>query len=143
MHYESMMDAELAALAGDLHVATKHYEVAILLAGRRGFMNDRALAHERFGEYVLSRGDTSDALYHFDRAIQLYRDWGAHAMIKTLKAKHTELLKPPSEIKLLARRGDETSTLSLGGPSGQFELGVEAGNAGPPIAGNACSIRYK
>jgi tetratricopeptide (TPR) repeat protein len=86
--YESLIDAELADLAGDSHLAIKHYKTAILLAGRRGFTNDEALTHERFGEHALRLGDSNDALYHFERAIELYQEWGAHAKVVQLRSAH-------------------------------------------------------
>ena len=94
-HYESLIDAELADLAGDSRLAKKHYEVAIVVAGRRGFTNDEALAHERFGEHALHLGDLNDASYHFERAIALYQEWGAHARVLQLRSAHNSLLLPP------------------------------------------------
>jgi hypothetical protein len=107
-HCESLIDAELAALEGHTHLAIKHYEVAILLAGRRGFTNDQALAHERFGDYMMERGDLNDAAYHLRFAIRLYEDWGASAKASQMKAKHAPLLAPPTEIRL-----GESSTVGL------------------------------
>ena len=76
----------MSDLAGDSHLANKHYEVAILVAARRGFTNDKALAHERFGEHALRLGDLNDALYHFERSIVLYQEWGAHAKVVQLRS---------------------------------------------------------
>jgi hypothetical protein len=67
-------------------LAKKHYEVAILMAARRGFTNDEAMAHERFGEHALQLGDSNDAFYHFERAIALYQEWGAHAKVVQLRS---------------------------------------------------------
>ena len=94
-HCESLIDAELADLAGDSHLAKKHYEVAILVAARRGFTNVQALAHERFGEHALQLGDLNEALYHFERAITLYQEWGAHAKVSQLRSSHSSLLLAP------------------------------------------------
>ena len=47
LHYESLLDAEMAALNGRNHQARKHYEVAVILAARGGFQQDAALANER------------------------------------------------------------------------------------------------
>ena len=90
-HYDALIDAELAGLAGDSHLAKKQYEVAIILAGRRGFICDKALAHERFGGHALHLGDLNDALYHFERAIALYQEWGAHAKVVKLRSVHSNL----------------------------------------------------
>ena len=74
------------------------------MAGRRGFTSDKALAHERFGEHALQLGEQDDAVYHFEQAIALYQEWGAHAKVNQLRLAHSSLpLAPPMEISL---RGD-------------------------------------
>jgi Flp pilus assembly protein TadD len=83
-------------------LANKHYEAAILLAGRRGFTNDEALAHERYGEHALQLGDSDNALYHFERAIFLYQEWGANAKVVHLRSAHSSLFL----------RGDEMTKLT-------------------------------
>mmetsp|Transcript_8324 Transcript_8324/g.13779 ORF Transcript_8324/g.13779 Transcript_8324/m.13779 type:complete len:1123 (-) Transcript_8324:162-3530(-) len=117
-HCESLIDAELATLTGDTHLATKHYEVAILLASRRGFTSDHALSHERFADHRLEQDDTNDALYHYGWAIQLYEDWGASAKVAQLKSKHAALMAPPVEIRVSSTAGSaaamKESTLTIG-----------------------------
>jgi predicted ATPase len=99
-HHESLLEAELAALNGNWIVARTKYDVAIVLAGRRGFTHEQALAHERFAETCLRQGDIDDAMYHFNKAITLYEEWGAAAKVRHLRDMHTKLLSPPSEILL-------------------------------------------
>lgn len=96
-HYESLVDAEIAAFQGKRPVAVKNYEVAILLSGRRGHINDQALSHLRFGEYQLSEGNKMEAKYHFDLALSLYQEWGAEAIVQLLTRKHGSLLSHPAE----------------------------------------------
>jgi tetratricopeptide (TPR) repeat protein len=88
-HYESLIEAELLSDAKNPQKANKSYETAILLAGRWGFTNDHALAHERYGEHCRRHGDLSEAKYHYDKAINLYVEWGAHAVADDLRVRLT------------------------------------------------------
>jgi predicted ATPase len=97
-HCESLIEAELASLSGDPQAAKKHYEVAILLAGRWGLTNDHALAHERFGDYALRIGDENDARYHYSLALSLYGEWGAASKVEQLQSSIRNLVLPIGEI---------------------------------------------
>lgn len=79
-HHEALLEGELAALNGNSEVARHHYGRATVLAGRRGFLQDSALANERFGAYLLKDlSDSDEATYRLQQAVQLYGEWGARA----------------------------------------------------------------
>lgn len=79
-HHEALLEGELAALNRNSEVARHHYGRAIVLAGRRGFLQDSALANERFGAYVLKElSDSDEAAYRLQQAVKLYEEWGARA----------------------------------------------------------------
>lgn len=96
------MDAELDSLRGNHYAAAKSYEMAILFAGRRGFTQDRALAHERFGEHLVRLGNdhVQDAEFQIGEAIKLYEEWEAHAKVELMRKQYHELLAPPVEIRI-------------------------------------------
>ena len=98
-----LVKAENAALDQRIPLAKKHYEVAMLLAGRRGFTNDLALIHQRLGEFHLQLGENEDALYHVNAALRLYSDWGALAKVGQVERKHSDLLSMPSEVLVKTR----------------------------------------
>jgi hypothetical protein len=85
--------------------ASKHYKVAILLAGHRGLIHDQALACECLGEYYLSKKNTVDIEYHLIKAVELYEEWGAMAKVEQMKSKHKKLLSPPSGILVFCGQG--------------------------------------
>ena len=87
VHYEELIDAELAASKGRKLVAIKHYESAILLAARRGIVHDQGVANERLADFMLDCGDINEAKYRWNRAIELYTEWGATAKVKQVTAK--------------------------------------------------------
>jgi hypothetical protein len=79
-HHEALLEAECAAMDGESELARHHYGRATVLAGRRGFLQDSALANERFAEYLLNDlCDTEEATYRFQQATRLYHEWGATA----------------------------------------------------------------
>jgi hypothetical protein len=101
-HYAALLDAELDSLKGDNYAASKSYEVAILYSGRRGLTQDRALAHERYGEHLYRLGQerVQDAEFQIAEAIKLYEEWGAHAKIRLMCNLYHNLLSPPAEIQI-------------------------------------------
>jgi hypothetical protein len=63
-HYETLLEAESAALNGKKYVAMKHYEYAVIISARGGFVQDAAIASERFGEFMLDEmNDKEEARY--------------------------------------------------------------------------------
>lgn len=88
------------ALNGKTHEAKAKYEVAILLSGRRGLLQDRALAHERFGEYYLELDNQHEATYQMNKAVELYEEWGALAKCHQLRGRYPDSFRPPSSIEL-------------------------------------------
>jgi hypothetical protein len=88
----------------------KKYDSAIFLAGRRGCFHDHALAQELYGAFCLRQGDTEDARYHTQRAIEIYDEWGATRVASLLRIKHSiagmsfplpqQQRQPPSDISM-------------------------------------------
>jgi predicted ATPase len=100
VHYEWLLEAEMAVLKGQPHLAKRHYEVAIMVSGQRGFKSDQALAHERLADFCVKTDQVEDATHHVGEAITLYEAWGASAKSKQLKMKFAKNLTPPSEIQV-------------------------------------------
>jgi hypothetical protein len=77
------VDAEWwLSLKGKQVEAIKYiYEVTIMMAGRRGLLQDRAKALELFSGFWVSIGDTKQAGYHIIvKVVELYKEWGAIAV---------------------------------------------------------------
>jgi len=85
LQYQALIDAEWLALLGKKHEAEAKYEVAILMAGRRGLMQDHAVSHEMCSEFFFSNGNRTDGLRHAEMAVELYEEWGAIAVADRLK----------------------------------------------------------
>jgi hypothetical protein len=86
------LDAEIMSLVGmsksNEAVCRKKYESAIFMAGRRGCFQDHALAQELYAAFCLRTGDTEDALYHTQRSMQIYEEWGAKRIASLRRINH-------------------------------------------------------
>jgi tetratricopeptide (TPR) repeat protein len=101
IHYDRLLDAERAALNRKSNSALKHYQSAVSLAARGGFVHDAALANERYAEYLLhDMSDRQEAIFYFEEAIKFYSEWGALKKVDLLRGKYSDLW----EDLLLVRR---------------------------------------
>jgi tetratricopeptide (TPR) repeat protein len=92
IHYDRLLDAERAALDGKSNAALKHYQSAVSLAARGGFVHDAALANERYAEYLLhDMSDRQEAIFYFEEAIKFYSEWGALKKVDLLREKYSDL----------------------------------------------------
>lgn len=100
-----LIQAELAVLNRNDERASKSFEAAIRAASQSGFVNFGALATQRYGLYTLERDgdDTFWAETHMSRAVFLYSEWGAQAMVDHIQEKY-------SFLTLTARVNDQRST---------------------------------
>ena len=80
------MEAEIRALKKEKALAVRSYEVAVLLAGRRGLVHLQGLANERFANYLQEVGDSEEARYRYAQAQSLYSDWGATTKVDQMRA---------------------------------------------------------
>lgn len=77
VHAMHLLTAEYSTLKGNRTMAEEHFKMAISVATKNGFLQDRGLAHELAGTYFASKGDTYWANYHMGRAEISFTDWGA------------------------------------------------------------------
>jgi hypothetical protein len=80
-----LLEAEMAALAGQHNLAFSKYTCAIALSREGGFIMQTGLANERTGKYLLEQDDKESAVFYIREAISLYKRWGAKAKVKSLK----------------------------------------------------------
>lgn len=90
-HTFALLQAEEKVLDGQRDKAKKYYEHAITLAGKHGYQQDRALAHERAGINYLALDDTYWATHHLTSARECYMRWGAVAKAKHMVSVHQDL----------------------------------------------------
>jgi len=81
-----LVEAELAALNGEKYESiVEKYNRSIDTAAGEGFVHEQALACERVSYFMRSRGNDHEATKYFEKAIVLYRDWGANGKISHMR----------------------------------------------------------
>ena len=114
VHCERILDAESAAIRGRDNDAKKLYQEGIVMATRSGFVQDAALACERFADYLMDElNDREAAMFRYKESIRFWSDWGALRKVRMLHDKYTALCPRPDEV-LVVMRDDEGSNSSGG-----------------------------
>ena len=91
-HYVPFLEAEEAALEGNVDEATRLYPWAISLASSAGVLHNAAFASERFAEYLLrDLKDNDRAGEYFQDSIKYYTDWGSTYKADLLKQNYSHL----------------------------------------------------
>jgi len=85
MHFEALLDAEMAVISNDPFRARRNFEIAILMCESRNLTNYQALAHERFAYFLEREDDSLLARSNMKKAIGLFDDWGANARANQLR----------------------------------------------------------
>lgn len=120
-HFQSFLEAEMAAYRGRSDVAEEKYQSTILVASRAGFVQDAAFANERYGEFLLyDVCDQQKAVYRLQAAVSLYREWGALRKVKLLERKYADVLMPPVQI-LVGESEDVSDSMTRGGDSSPLQ----------------------
>ena len=78
-----LIEAEMQFALGDFSKTLKHYEEAISLSKKHGFVHEEALSHERTAIFLLNQNKVDDACEHLLQSYDQYEAWGA-----TSKTKH-------------------------------------------------------
>lgn len=95
-HYQVLLQAELAVVDNKKSAAKNLYKSAVEIATSQGFVQDAALANERFGEFLLHcMNDKEGAALRIKRACSGYSEWGAHGKVESLEEKYSNLLPIP------------------------------------------------
>lgn len=113
--YVSLLRAEQAATIdpNDIGKVQKAFDLSIVIAGRAGILNIRALSNELAFKFFLDR-DPLTAKSYFKQALDLYAEWGAKAKVHQLLRKHGHVLGSTREESFISACSAETSRGSNG-----------------------------
>ena len=93
-HWGALLDAEGNLFQGRRRKAEQNYQSAIALSERGGYTQNCALAHERYGTFLLvDSSDTRDAAFHLSKAIELYSQWGAARKVEEMHRNYSSVLE--------------------------------------------------
>lgn len=85
LHKYHLLKAEWYRIKGETAKTLDHYDMAIQLARKAGFLQEEALANELAAKYFIERDKTDLAEMYMKNAYQCYRNWGAGAKLKQLE----------------------------------------------------------
>ncbi len=105
-----LLEAEAAALDGDVSKAARLYEKAVGSASHNGLIHIAALACERAGEHALHTGAPIAADAYFAEAIHFYERWGASARVAALRKRHGSFARTPAHKGTEAILSENTSS---------------------------------
>ncbi|KAL3903771.1 MAG: hypothetical protein SGILL_010320, partial [Bacillariaceae sp.] len=113
--YVSLLRAEEAATvnADDINKVRKAFDLSVVIAGRAGVLNIRALSNELAFKYFLGR-DPVTAKSYFTQALKLYAEWGAKAKVRHLIRKHGHILGSSRDESFIAACSGDSSRRSAG-----------------------------
>jgi hypothetical protein len=89
-HMSQLLEAELARLRGKSRDALRIYRSAVRLATSRGFLHHSALIHERTATLLRHMRASLESASALNQAIELYREWGALAVVRMLEERRRE-----------------------------------------------------
>jgi predicted ATPase/signal transduction histidine kinase len=87
-----LVEAERSRVTGKEMAAMSHYNQAITLAGKNGFPQEEALAHELAARFYLAKDQEKIARNYLREAHAGYQRWGAGAKVKQLETQYPALL---------------------------------------------------
>ena len=93
VHALHFLSAEHAALKRRKTLAEKEFKLAISVATKSGFVQDKGLTHELAGRYFIEQDDAYWAEYHLDQAIEAFSEWDALTKVKQLREQKAELME--------------------------------------------------
>ncbi|MDI1484183.1 AAA family ATPase [Polyangium sp. y55x31] len=91
-HRSALLRAELERARGDARAAGDHYDEAIALAQRGGYLHDEALANELAGRSFRALGKTTIARAYLTEAHRVYGQWGATEAMRRLEHAYPDLV---------------------------------------------------
>jgi hypothetical protein len=86
----------LLMLQAEESPSKSRYDEAIKACSRSGLIQHRAYMYERAGLYLLEHKDAGCGEFYLDRAMNMYREWGAHGKVRQLSMLHVCLAQERS-----------------------------------------------
>jgi predicted ATPase/signal transduction histidine kinase len=111
-HQYLLVEAEIARLQNDSMTAIDLYDEAISLAKTNGFIQDAALANERFAKFWIAKGKEKLAQVYCSEAYYLYQSWGASTKLADLEQRYPHLLVLGHSIAEPLHITDETLSIT-------------------------------
>ncbi|MBD3645844.1 MAG: GAF domain-containing protein, partial [Pseudomonadales bacterium] len=111
LHGYHLVEARRCEIDGKHNQAIDHYEKAIELSRKHGFLKEHALANEMAGRFYLKSGKPDLGLFYLRRARTTYVRWGAMAKVDSLDQEFANL-REEDYFRTAPESNDVRSTLA-------------------------------
>jgi PAS domain S-box-containing protein len=91
LHGLHLIQAEKARFHGNIIAAMEHYDLAIDLAFKSGYLKEQGLANELAGRFYLETGKRDLGIFYLNRAKINFRRWGATSKVERINDEFSEL----------------------------------------------------
>jgi hypothetical protein len=92
VHVLHILDAEYYACHSKHDQAKRSYQQGIVDAARSGYIQNAAIASERFAEYLIEENQLTEGRFRLQESMKFYKEWGANRKVDLLVKKHQSLL---------------------------------------------------
>lgn len=95
MNYQSkaiLLQAEIESVHENFLQAEDLFKTAISLSSKSNFINEAALANERFGIFCIENSLEERSYPYFTEALRLYTMWGAVAKLQQINSRFSKYL---------------------------------------------------
>ncbi len=92
LHRLYHVKAEYYSIKKKYDKASMYFKLAIKTAGRNGYINEKALALERFAEFYFSRKMENEGVGYVVESFNAYKKWGAKRKLILMKEQYPEIL---------------------------------------------------
>jgi len=87
-----LLSAEEQFCERNFEFAERYYDIAVSSAKDHKFLNEEALANEMAGYFYLETGRRKKSIRYFSEAVKCYKQWEAHAKVKSLETYLEEVI---------------------------------------------------
>ncbi|MEO7524482.1 MAG: adenylate/guanylate cyclase domain-containing protein, partial [Ferruginibacter sp.] len=122
LHKYHLLMAEWYKIKGETAEALAHYDLAIQLSRKAGFLQEEALANEMAGRYFIDRGISDLAELYLKNAYQCYRNWGAEAKLKQLEELYPQYISGIKRNKTSMRISGNIDTVTMSADASELDM---------------------
>lgn len=94
LHWQYLMEAEIARLDDDVKLASDLYDLSIKSARKNDYIRYQALGNERAARFYLELAKDKFASLYMQDAVYCYERWKATEKVRFLQEKYAKLLSP-------------------------------------------------
>jgi class 3 adenylate cyclase len=122
LHKYHLLKAEWHRIKKETTKTLDHYDKAIQLSRKSGFLQEEALANEMAGKYFIENDKNDLAEMYIKNAYQCYRGWGAEAKLRQLEQLYPKYLVGIKGGSASMRLSGTVDTMSISADASKLDM---------------------